>query len=338
MTRSSSNLRSFIVRAHFFEKRKPADIWRGLQREAVAISLNTVHNIIRRFHERGNISDAPRRAKPLKLRPEHLRRIDELTVRDREMTSVAVQKVLLNETGVLFGTSTIRKARRKLDWKCQRSRFAQCIRRKNQLLRVVHARKVCSDKETYNNVVFTDECTVEMDNHSRIYFRRKGEKPVLKGRPKHPYKLHIWAGISMRGATDVVLFEGIMKKEFYVDILKTTLVPFGEKVFPDGYRLMQDNDPKHTSAFARDYFKTANIVWWKTPPESPDLNPIEKVWHELKHFLRSHHKPTTKDQLVDGILLFWRQRVTPEKCRRYISNLRKALPLVVENKGRATGL
>ncbi|KAJ8017945.1 Transposable element Tc3 transposase [Holothuria leucospilota] len=69
---------------------------------------------------------------------------------------------------------------------------------------------------------------------------------------------------------------------------------------------MQDNDPKHTSAFARDFFKTANIVWWKTPPESPDLNPIEKIWHELKHFLRSHHKPTTKDQLVDGILTFWK--------------------------------
>lgn len=208
---------------------------------------------------------------------------------------------------------------------------------KNQLLRVVHVRKVSADQEDYGNVIFTDECTVEMDSHARISFRRQGEKPKLKGKPKHPYKLHIWAGVSMRGATDIVLFDGIMAKDFYIDILKTTLEPFGRRVFPEGYRLMQDNDPKHTSIAVREYFQQANIVWWKTPPESPDLNPIEKVWHELKHFLRTEHKPKTKQELVEGILHFWKSRVTPEKCRKYIGNLRKALPLVA-SRGQATGL
>ncbi|RCN35235.1 hypothetical protein ANCCAN_18913 [Ancylostoma caninum] len=27
------------------------------------------------------------------------------------------------------------------------------------------------------------------------------------------------------------------------------------------------------------------------PPESPDLNPIELVWHQLKYYLRHTHKP-----------------------------------------------
>ena len=48
--------------------------------------------------------------------------------------------------------------------------------------------------------------------------------------------------------------------------------------FADGHRFWQDNDPKHTSKFAQGYFKQKNINWWQTPPESPDLNPIEKVW------------------------------------------------------------
>ena len=36
-------------------------------------------------------------------------------------------------------------------------------------------------------------------------------------------------------------------------------------------------------------FEAASIEinWWPTPPESPDLNSIEGLWHELKFFLES---------------------------------------------------
>ena len=43
------------------------------------------------------------------------------------------------------------------------------------------------------------------------------------------------------------------------------------------------------------------INWWTTPPESPDLNPIEKVWGSLKQFLRDQWKPTNQETLVEGI-------------------------------------
>jgi len=61
---------------------------------------------------------------------------------------------------------------------------------------------------------------------------------------------------------------------------------------------MQDNDSKHVSKLGQKFSSDNKITWWKTPPESPDLNPIENLWHKLKEYLRRKVKPTTKDELV----------------------------------------
>ena len=68
---------------------------------------------------------------------------------------------------------------------------------------------------------------------------------------------------------------------------------------------MQDNDPKHTSVYALEFMEQEGIHWWKTPAESPDLNPVEYLWHELKKFIRREVKPKTKEELVQGIESFW---------------------------------
>ena len=99
---------------------------------------------------------------------------------------------------------------------------------------------------------------------------------------------------------------------------------------------MQDNDPKHTSAYAIDYLRQNEVKWWRTPAESPDLNPIENMWHELKEFNRREVKPKTKEELVAGIIKFW-DTVTVEKCKKYINHLKKVIPRVIELNGEATG-
>ena len=127
-----------------------------------------------------------------------------------------------------------------------------------------------------------------------------------------------------------------MDAQMYQDILGRTLIPFLRDTYPDGHRLMQDNDPKHTSRAARKYLEDNHINWWPTPPESPDLNPIENMWHELKEFLRREVKPHTKDELIGGIHRFW-DSVTVEKCCKYIRHLQKVIPRVLELDGAATG-
>ena len=127
-----------------------------------------------------------------------------------------------------------------------------------------------------------------------------------------------------------------MNASLYIEILDRTLLPFLREVYPDGHRFMQDNYPKHTSNQAQVFLESAGINWWKTPPESPDCNPIENLWHELKEFCRREVKPTTKEELVEGIQRFW-ETVDVQKCTRYIRHLRKVLPRIVELGGDATG-
>lgn len=154
-------------------------------------------------------------------------------------------------------------------------------------------------------------------------------------RPKHRVKVQVWAGISMKGATGICVFEGVMDADRYIQILTQTLLPFLNDVMPEGHHFMQDNDPKHTSKRAQDFLVQKAINWWKTPAESPDCNSIANVWYELKEYIRREVKPRIKEQLVEGIQEFW-ATVDVEKCQKYICHLRKVLPQVIELNGDAT--
>ena len=101
---------------------------------------------------------------------------------------------------------------------------------------------------------FTDECTVQLDSHSRSCFCKEKQPRVLKQRPKHPIKVHVWGGISSRGATKLVMFTGIMNAQHLATILEVGLLPFIRERFGDGHRLYQDNDPKHGSKLIEKVF------------------------------------------------------------------------------------
>ena len=128
-----------------------------------------------------------------------------------------------------------------------------------------------------------------------------------------------------------------MEKELFVSILKGTLLPFIEEVYPEGHKFQMDNDPKHMSGYAADWMRDNSVNWWKTPPESLDLNPIENLWHELKECNRRREvKQKFKDELIQGIIRFW-ETVDTQKCCKYIGHLRKVMPIVIELEGAATG-
>ena len=74
-----------------------------------------------------------------------------------------------------------------------------------------------------------------MEAHKRYCCRKEGEAPRPKPKPKHPLKVHVWAGISRKGATGICIFEGIMDRHLYINIPDKMLKPFVQKAYPNGH-------------------------------------------------------------------------------------------------------
>ena len=90
------------------------------------------------------------------------------------------------------------------------------------------------------------------------------------------------------------------------------------------------------SGYAKQCMRENGIDWWKTPAESPYLNPIENLWPELKEYICREVKPKTKVELVAGIIEFW-SKVDRNKCMKYIGHLRRVIPKVIELNSAASG-
>ena len=135
--------------------------------------------------------------------------------------------------------------------------------------------------------------------------------------PKHPLKIHVRAGISDDGGTCLAIFDGKMRMDskFYRKTLKKSYVLSRENWTAQhgtpSY-LQHGNDPKDESRYTTCWLKLhgVGVVWW--PAESPGLNPVECLWQLFKEFSRSNVKPINKSELIAGVRLFWKERVTLE--------------------------
>jgi transposase len=107
----------------------------------------------------------------------------------------------------------------------------------------------------------------------------------------------------------------------YSSIINEHLYPFVTNSFNGQCVLHQDNDPKHSSKLCINAFKDAKITWEKSPPQSPDLNPIEMLWADMKKFIRKQRCRNIND--VQNAIAVFHRALTPEKCTKYIDRLHK---------------
>lgn len=180
---------------------------------------------------------------------------------DDKTTAIQLAK-FVNAKGYSVSKTMIIRTRRILGWTFHVSRYCQMIRGENKEKQ--RARKNLNNK--FDDIVWTDESKIQLENHWTISYHKEGESPRPKARPKHPYKVMVWAGTSREGATNICLRNCWMNSAVYQEVLCSNLVPFLRTKLPNG-RLQQDNASCHVSKATYRFLKKTT-----SPSSRPHMN------------------------------------------------------------------
>ena len=169
---------------HYFKGRKAPTIAKFLQEEQLKASRVGIAKFLKHYQETGTIARKPGLGRPSKITAEIKRIVNEQTVRDDETTAHQLHR-LLASNGYNISLRTILRCRTSLGWTFRGSAYCQMIREPNKVKRLQWA--IENQGLDFNDVVWTDECTVQLESHRRFCCRRVGQRPRNKPRYVHVY-------------------------------------------------------------------------------------------------------------------------------------------------------
>ncbi|KAL4258885.1 hypothetical protein AB1N83_013858 [Pleurotus pulmonarius] len=314
-----------------------------------SIPFGTGASIYKKYQLTGSTANQPRTGRPTKVSDASKR----LLIRNALKSRRAPFSELANHMTPPVSTSTVRNI-------LNEAGYHRRVARKVPYLTTAHRQKRKDwgerfkvwDEKKWRWVIFSDESYIQLDKKAgRIYItRRAGEElqenclvPTFK---QSSIRVMVWGCIMFghKGPLIVLEYPGgrnnSMNSVHYQDqVLDGTLIPFYASLKPLKKKIwfQQDNAPSHSSKSTQAWFSDHRIPLLPHPPNSPDMNPIEAIWHELKARLRAlPHLPTTTKQLKEAVLCIW-EELPMELINKYIQSMPMRVQSLVNAKGGHTG-
>ena len=164
---------------YYFRGYKAPTIVKLLRGEKLPASRQGVQKFLKHYRKTGTIGRSAGSGRPSKITQEIRNIVEEQMRLDDETTAYQLHSILTSK-GIPISLRTILRCRTSLGWTFRGSSYCQLIRTENKAKRLEWAQQHRSD--TFDEVVWTDECTVQLETHRRFCCRKRGEPPRNKPR------------------------------------------------------------------------------------------------------------------------------------------------------------
>ena len=303
-------------------------------------SKTAIHQAIVKFQNFGSFQDLHRSERPrvTSQRDDHL--IKRMVVPSPTTSSKKIRSALLLK-GTVASTSTIKRRLAdnfglKAYKPAKKPRLTPSMKAKRYAFAKAHQHWTA---ENWRKALFSDESTVQqLASRKRLMRRPVGtryEDRYTIQTIKHSPSIMVWGAMSARGTAGLYFLQPgtTMSGAKYLDLLKDKLEI--HMVVHDCDVFMHDGAPCHKAKPVKSFLQEKNVDMLDWPGNSPDLNPIENLWHVMKNEV-ADQQPTGMESLKTTIKIVWTQKISPEYCSNLIDSMPRRMTAVVKNRGGLT--
>ena len=140
--------------------------------EGTSVSLCSIQHLWRKFHTVHTIRDLPRATRPRILTRKMVLAMEDLLRNDDEMTARRLKTKLSKNFSTFPDVSLaiIKRNCKESGWVCTRPHCCQWIWDKNKIKRKEWCQQQLDNDEQFYDVMFMNECMVQLDHHGRLCF------------------------------------------------------------------------------------------------------------------------------------------------------------------------
>jgi len=148
------------------------------------------------------------------------------------------------------------------------------------------------------DIFFGDEAGIRSDFHSGRTWAVRGKTPVVTTTGAR-FGCSMISAVAPQGVMRFMLIEGKFTADIFIEFLKRLTHNWSRRVF-----LIVDGHPVHKSAAVSRFIASTEgkLQLFYLPPYSPELNPDEQVWNNLKNHQVGKQPITGPDQLKQIII------------------------------------